>query len=200
VQLSSKITIIGYIATYYAIAAGLPMMMANYIIIGWYNGYLDLFYMQSWEVFLGLLVVFGGLGNVSLAVLRYRLGEKGFLPALWENFKWQPFLMIFFAGISFHLNMAILSQMFSINMEWEATSKEVEASNFFKEVPKIFRTFKWLYITVIPLIAGMIYLGFFAPHGWRINLFTATVPVSVALSAHIVLPFVMNPALMVFNY
>lgn len=66
-------TIIGYIATYYALASGLPLTVANCFIIGWFNGYLDSFYMESWSIFLALLVVFSGAGNVCLATLRYRL-------------------------------------------------------------------------------------------------------------------------------
>jgi hypothetical protein len=187
-QLSSKVTIIGYIATYYALASGLPLTLANYFLVGWFNGYLDSFYMESWQVFLGLLVVFGAAGNVCLAVLRYRLGERSFFGALWENFKWQPMFCIFFAGISFQMNLALLAQMFRINMEWGATAKELEASNFFKEVPRIFRTFKWMYMTVIPCIGGMIYLGCFAPKGWEIRGVTATVPLAMTLISHVIVP------------
>lgn len=60
-QLSSKITIIGYISTYYALAFGLPMTLANYLLIGWYNAYVDKFYIDSWKIFVGLLVVFSGM-------------------------------------------------------------------------------------------------------------------------------------------
>lgn len=187
-QLSSKTTILGYIATYYAIASGLPLTLANYFIIGWYNGYVDKFYMESWRVFLGLVVVFSGVGNVALAVLRHRLGEKGFLSSLMENFKWMPLFAVFFGGLSFHLNLALLAHMFSINMEWGATAKEAENSNFFQEMPKIFKSFKWMYMCVIPLVGVMIFFGYFAPRGWEIQGFTATVPLAVNLASHILLP------------
>lgn len=188
IQLSSKATIIGYIATYYALASGLPLTLANYFIIGWFNGYLDTFYMESWNIFLSLLVVFSLAGNVCLAILRYRLNERSFFGALLENFKWMPMFCIFFSGISFHVNLALLAQMFRVPMEWGATAKELEKSNFFKEVPRIFTTFKWLYLTVIPCIMGVVYLGFFAPKGWEIQGFTATVPLAVTLGAHVILP------------
>lgn len=61
---------------------------------------------------------------------------------------------IFFGGLSFHLNLAILAHMFSINMEWGATAKEAEASNFFKEMPKIFKSFKWMYLSVSTSVSG----------------------------------------------
>lgn len=43
----------------------------------------------------------------------------------------------FFGGLSIPLSQAILAHMFSYNITWSATKKEVERSNFFKEVPKI---------------------------------------------------------------
>jgi hypothetical protein len=210
-QLSSKFTILGYIATCkysashssifnhayrlivdYALAFGLPLTLLNYLLVGWYNGYLDKFYMESWKIFVGLVVVFSGLGNVCLAVLRYRLGEKTLIAALIENFKWMPMFAIFFGGMSFHLFLALFAHMFSIKMEWGATAKEAEASNFFKEVPKIFKSFKWMYIFVAICIVGMIYLGCFAPKGWQINGVTATLPMAVMLGSHVLLP-VRNP-------
>ena len=176
----------------YALAFGLPLTLLNYLLVGWYNGYLDKFYMESWKIFVGLVVVFSGLGNVCLAVLRYRLGEKTLITALIENFKWMPMFAIFFGGISFHLFLALFAHMFSINMEWGATAKEAEVSNFFKEVPKIFKSFKWMYIFVTICIAGMIYLGCFAPKGWQINGVTATMPMAIMLGSHVLLP-VRNP-------
>lgn len=113
-QLSSKVTILGYIATYYALAFGLPLTLLNYFLIGWNNGYIDKFYIDSWKIFVALLVVFSGLGNFCLAVLRYRLGEKSLISALIENFKWMPMFAIFFGGISFHLFLALAAHMYVI--------------------------------------------------------------------------------------
>lgn len=107
---------------------------------------------------------------------------------------------IFFGGISFHLSLALLSHMFRINMEWGATAKEKDESNFFKEMPKIFKGFKWMYAVVLPLIVGMVYLGAFAPRGWEINEIAAVVPMAMTLSCHALLPLLLNPSLMVFNY
>ncbi|THC88545.1 hypothetical protein EYZ11_012006 [Aspergillus tanneri] len=199
-QLSSKLTILGYISSYYAIASGFPLSILNYFLVGWFNGYLDKFYMESWKIFLSLIIVFSGFGNVTLAIIRYRLGEKSLGPALLENFKWMPMFAIFFGGLSFHLSRAILAHMFSINMQWGTTAKEKINSNFFKEMPKIFQTFKWLYAVLLPLVLGMIYLGCFAPRGWEITSVAAVVPASVMVVSHAMLPVVLNPSLMVFNY
>lgn len=109
-------------------------------------------------------------------------------------------MAIFFGGLSFHLSCAILSHMLSINLEWGMTAKEKDDSNFFKEVPKIFKGFKWLYAILIPLIGGMIYLGCYAPRGWEITEVAAVVPLAVTLSSHALLPLLLNPSLMIFNY
>lgn len=51
--------------------------------------------------------------------------------------------IIMFGGMSLHISQALLCHMFSINMQWGATSKEVENTNFFEEVSQSsFRTFR----------------------------------------------------------
>jgi len=202
-QISSKITISGYIITYYAIAAAFPLTIFNYFYIGWCNNDgIDKFYLsnESWRVLISVTVVFSGLGNISLPILTYRLGEKPFFKAWVENLKWLPMFIVFFSGLSFHLSMSILAQMFGINMQWGATAKELEKSNFFLEVPKIFKRFKWMYAVCVPLVAIMIYLGCFAPHGWKITGITAILPLALTVGSHMCLPFVLNPALMIFQF
>lgn len=67
IQLSSKISILGYIFSCkarphisylrranrsiidYALAAGFPLTIMNYFIVGWFNGYLDKYYIDSWK-------------------------------------------------------------------------------------------------------------------------------------------------------
>lgn len=99
--------------------------------------------MQSWNILVAVIAVFNILGPICLAILRYRLSERGLLSSLVENFKWVPMFMLFFTGLSFHLNVAILSYLTSVNRTWGATAKEKENSNFFKEVPKIFKQFMY---------------------------------------------------------
>ncbi|KAJ4292729.1 hypothetical protein N0V90_009392 [Kalmusia sp. IMI 367209] len=200
IQLSSKLSIIGYISSYYAIGAAVPLAIINYFLVGWFNGDLDKFYMESWKIFLSLVIIFNAMSNVALAILRYRLGEKALLSSLLENFRWMPFFVIFFGGLSFHIAMAICAHMFSIDMNWGATAKEKDDSNFFKEMPKIFSRFKWMFMVMIPMTGFMIYFGCFAPHGWEIDGFTTTVPMVMTIVSHILFPFALNPSLMVFNY
>ncbi|KAH6674286.1 glycosyl transferase family group 2-domain-containing protein [Halenospora varia] len=88
IGITSKITTLAYIGTYYAIGCAWILTLENYFLIGWFPGNLDKYYLDSFKVHFSLIIVFSGLGNVALAVLRYRLSEKSLLGALWENFKW----------------------------------------------------------------------------------------------------------------
>lgn len=120
------------------------MTVLNYFLVGWFDESLDHFYLPSWKVFVSLLVVFNLVGGIALAVIRYRTGERSLLGSLVENFKWTPMMAIFFGGLSFHVSLALLAHLFHVDMQWGATSKEKENSNFFQEVPKILKTFKYL--------------------------------------------------------
>ncbi|KAJ6788861.1 hypothetical protein PWT90_10371 [Aphanocladium album] len=202
IRFTSKITVISYIGTYYAIGAAWIMTTVNYFLMGWYNGYLDKYYVDSWQVWFAIIIVFNGLGNVSLAIMRYRIGERSLLYAVYENFKWTLMLAIFLGGLSLHVSQALLAHMFEIDMSWGSTSKEAEFSNFFIEVPKVLKSFKFSILFALVAIAGMIILAVapFVPHDWRITDFVAILPMSTVAASHFLLPFALNPALMTFSW
>ncbi|KAF7550680.1 hypothetical protein G7Z17_g5530 [Cylindrodendrum hubeiense] len=201
IQLTSKITIISYIGTYYAIGAAWIITTANYFLMGWFNGYIDKYYMDSWQIWISVIIVFNGVGNISLAVMRFRAGERSIFGALIENFKWTLMLGIFFGGLSLHVSQALLAHMFEINMAWGATSKEAEFSNFFIEVPRVLRKFKFSMFFSMAAIVAIIILAFapFVPYDWRITDFVAIVPIAIVSASHFLLPLVLNPALMTFT-
>lgn len=202
IRFTSKITIISYIGTYYAIGAAWIMTTANYLAIGWFNGYLDKYYIDSWKVWFSIVIVFNGLGNVALAIMRYRIGDRSFLGALLENFKWILMLGIFLGGLSLHVSQALLAHMFEIDMTWGATSKEAEFSNFFIEVPKVLKRFKFSIAFSLLGIVAMIVLAVapFVPHDWKIQDFVAILPMATVTASHLLLPIALNPALMTFSW
>ena len=197
---SSKVSIMSYMCSYFALGSSLLLTTLNYFLVGWMRDDLIGSYLTSWEVFIALIVIFNVLGHVSLAVLRYRTGERSLLGSFFENLKWTPMMTCFFGGISFHITLALLAHLFHADMSWGATAKEKEDSNFFQEIPRIFKTFKYMYITLALIIGAMIYLGLFAPAAWAIKDFTAVVPLACNLGFHALVPLVLNPSLMVFNY
>jgi hypothetical protein len=109
-------------------------------------------------------------------------------------------MAVFMGGLSWHLNLALLSHMLGINMQWGATAKELEASNFFKEFPKIVKGFIHMYITVLVGIAGMVVLAFAVPWNWKIEGFYSTLPLGWIFTAHFLSPIVLNPQLMTFSF
>lgn len=198
--LASKITIMAYIGTYYAIGSAWILTMVNYFLIGWFNGHIDHYYLDSFRVYFSIILVFNCAGNISLAVLRYRAEDATLLGALWTNFKWVPLLTIFLGGISLHVSQALLCHMFSIDMSWGATAKELVDTTFFDEVNKALRKYKITFIWCIGTSAAMIYLAMFAPPFWRINFFTAIWPLATLLTSHFLLPIVLNPGLMLLTF
>ncbi|KAM0476768.1 hypothetical protein ACHAPX_006193 [Trichoderma viride] len=202
IRFTSKVTVISYIGTYYAIGAAWILTAVNYFVMGWFNGYLDKYYVDSWQVWFSIIIVFNGLGNVALAVMRYRVGERSLLYALFENFMWTLMLAIFLGGLSLHVSQALLAHMFEINMTWGATSKEAEFSNFFIEVPKVLKKFKFSMLFSLIFIIGMILLAQapFVPYDWRIKDFVAILPMATVAASHFLLPLALNPALMTFSW
>lgn len=202
IRFTSKITIVSYIGTYYAIGAAWILTTANYFAIGWFNGYLDKYYVDSWKVWFSIIIVFNGLGNVALAVMRYRIGERGLMFSIFENFKWTFMLAIFLGGLSLHVSSALLAHMFEYNMSWGATAKEAEFSNFFIEVPKVLKKFKFSMIFSLLGIGGMIVLATVPqiPWDWQIRDFVAILPMATVTASHLLLPLALNPALMTFSW
>ncbi|KAL2134986.1 hypothetical protein VTI74DRAFT_10213 [Chaetomium olivicolor] len=202
IRFTSKITVVSYIGTYYAIGAAWIMTSVNYFLMGWFNGYLDKYYVDSWQVWFSIILVFNGLGNIALAVMRYRVGERNILYALFENFKWTFLLAIFLGGLSLHVSQALLAHMFEIDMTWGATAKEAEFSNFFIEVPKVLKKFKFSMLFATLFIVGMIILAVapFIPYSWHITDFVAILPMATVAASHLLLPLALNPALMTFSW
>lgn len=90
-KISAKFTILGYIGTYYAIGASLPLSMVNYFLTGWIADSLDHSYLPSWDMLCGTLFIFLLVSPITFAWYRHRLGEKNLFWALLESFKWMPF-------------------------------------------------------------------------------------------------------------
>ncbi|TYJ52433.1 hypothetical protein B9479_006974 [Cryptococcus floricola] len=107
IPLHSKISVLAYISSYYAIACAMILSTLNWVLVGLFDDSLDLFYLESWQVFLTCIVIFCGLSNVSSAIFQYRLNTNSIGNALVQNFKWIIFFFFFFCGMSWHLTTAL---------------------------------------------------------------------------------------------
>ncbi|KAL2268716.1 hypothetical protein VTJ83DRAFT_3562 [Remersonia thermophila] len=200
IPLSKKLTIIAYIGTYYAIASAWMLTLGNYFVTGWFYGLYDKYYLDSFAIYISIIVVFTGLGNLALAVLRYRLSEQSLLTAYFDNIRWIPMFSIFLGGISLHLSQAILCHFFEINMTWGATAKELEQVRFGPEIVRIIKRFKWTFLYCFACTALMICGNTVFPIDWRIRELYAIYPLAATVVSHFCLPVLLNPALMMFTW
>jgi hypothetical protein len=197
-----KISMMAYMFSYYGIAASAFLSILNYVIlgIGFEN---DGFFMHSFEIWLACTVVFPGAGNVAYTILEYRLGLRDLYSSFVENFTWVPFFLFFFNGLSFHLSTALLAHLFSYNITWGATKKEVERSNFWKEVPKILKRYWLAFSLSFIIIAGMVILATpLTPPEWSVtgSSWSVIMPLALIVGGHILFPIILNPWLMIFSY
>jgi hypothetical protein len=150
------VTILSYIGTYYAIASAFFLTVLNYFLIGWFNGYLDHYYVDSFKIYFSIVIVFQALGVVSLAVLRYRVEGRNLFFCFLDNLKWLPLLTIFLGGLSIHVFQAIVCHMLSIDMSWGATAKEATRTSFFAEIPTILKKFKFTFIFCFTMVSTLL--------------------------------------------
>ncbi|KAF8551621.1 hypothetical protein OG21DRAFT_1417653 [Imleria badia] len=197
-----KISMLAYMFSYYGISVSVTLSFLNYFLLG-FQFPVDGFYMHSFEIWLATTVVFFGLGNLGYTLLQYRLGEKNIVWAFLENLMWIPFFFFFFGGLGIPLSLAMLAHLFSYDITWTATKKEVERSNFFKEVPKILKRFWFPFLVCIVLIAGMIIVSTpLVPYQWQLtgNGWAVILPLAIVCTCHLLFPIVLNPWLMIFSY
>ncbi|KAG6911398.1 hypothetical protein DXG01_016495 [Tephrocybe rancida] len=216
-----KIGMMSYMFSYYGIAAATVGSILNYLLLG-LAPQLDRFYLHSFEILLACTVIFPGLGNLGFTLLEYRLGHRSFIGAMVENLRWVPFLYVyssalfgfvkltmrdislfFFGGLSIHLSTALLAHLFSYDMTWGSTVKEVERSTFWIEVPRIWQRFKLSFIICFSCIIMMVIFTTNAvPFEYQIPGYNwaLIIPLSLCVGSHILMPIVLNPWLMIFSY
>ncbi|KAL5374726.1 hypothetical protein DPSP01_011744 [Paraphaeosphaeria sporulosa] len=200
IPLPSKLTIIAYIGTYYALGSAWLLTLSNYFLIGWFNGMLDHYYIDSFKVYFSIVCVFSALGNIALALMRYRNNEGSLHGNLIENLTWVPLLVIFLGGISFHISHALLWHFLNLDMSWGATAKEVSLLPFFEEVPIVLRKFKWTLLWCGAVASAMLYCAYGLDEMWRIRFFTPVYPLACVVVSHALVPVVLNPNLMRFTW
>ncbi|KAH8202362.1 hypothetical protein TruAng_003435 [Truncatella angustata] len=188
-KISAKMTILGYIGTYYAIAAALPLCLVNYFAFGWVGGeHLDHSYLPSFDILCGTLFIFMVASPICFAWFRHRIGQKMFLWAVLESFMWMPFFLIFFGGLSWHVSYSLLAHLFNLPIEWSSTAKELESTGFFVGIDSVLKQFKWVLLFMFILTGGMIYLAVGAPQGWEINNWPTVLPLALQIIGHVGLP------------
>ncbi|KAJ7866183.1 glycosyl transferase family group 2-domain-containing protein [Mycena olivaceomarginata] len=194
-----KISMGTYMFSYYGIAASAILSVINYLSFA-----LNIsgFSSHSFEIWLMCTVAFPVAASLGYTLLEYRLGHRSIVSAFIENMTWLPFFILFFSGLSIHLATVLLAHMFSYNMTWGTTSKEVERANFWIEVPRIWKRFKLVFLICFIFIVAMIVLSLsVVTSAWQIpgTPWTVILPLAIVASGHMLFPLVLNPWLMIFS-
>lgn len=189
----SKFTMLAYMGTYYAIASWWVLALINYFILGWYNVKITNLYQSAFKILLSTLVIFNIVTPVVNAVFRFRTRSGNLFAALWDNFKYITILAVFFGGLSMHLSKPLLYHLFEIPISWSATAKTLENSHFFKEIPMIWRRYKYYYAVWILMVIGIIAIAIAVPVTWRINDLLTILPLAFMVGCHILSIIVLNP-------
>ncbi|KAJ3034942.1 hypothetical protein HDV00_004520 [Rhizophlyctis rosea] len=139
VPLWTKLGACAYLFNYFAIGAGWILTIVNYFILGWYYYGMDHFLLPQFEVLITIMFIFGLWAPFALSIHRFRTNQGSLFATLWENAKWTPLLVLFFAGLSFHISRALVCHLFSLRISWTATAKEADGAGYFVSLEKILK-------------------------------------------------------------
>lgn len=199
ISLACKFSILGYMGTYYAIATSFIMLICNYFIVGYYEWGYSKVYIDAMRVFISVMVVFGCASQLAYIIGRYRIYKKS-VPHMIVEFRWSLLFTVFMGGLSWHMIVSIGCYFFSMNLQWGATAKDIDDSNFFKELPKAVKNYKFMYIICFALILGMAALAYLVPYAFQIRLLACALPLGWTVASHILSPILLNPQLMTFEW
>ncbi|KAJ7759602.1 glycosyl transferase family group 2-domain-containing protein [Mycena metata] len=194
-----KISMGTYMFSYYGIAASAILAVISYL-----SSVLNIsgFSSHSFEIWLMCTVAFPIAASLGYTLLEYRLGHRNIVPAFIENMTWLPFFILFFSGLSIHLVTVLFAHMFSYDMTWGTTSKEVKRTNFWIEVPRIWKRFKPVFFICFVFIVAMVVLSLpVVTFAWQTpgTSWTVVLPLAVVVCGHMLFPLVLNPWLIIFS-
>ncbi|CBQ71416.1 conserved hypothetical protein (fragment), partial [Sporisorium reilianum SRZ2] len=197
-----KFSASSYIFSYYAIAAAFPMTWALYLVEGWCYPVLDPSFLTPFRIWVAVVVVFTIGGNVSQIIARYRAKVDSLFNLVKEHAAWMLPMFVFFGGLSYHVCTALLSHPLGIDMMWGATNKDLADSNFFLEVPLIWKRFWKVIVLCTVTIAVVIIMQITAivPLSWSIQGFFTYWPLLLTAVSHLIYPIALNPALLRFSF
>lgn len=100
------------------------------------------------------------------------------------------------------LSLNIYKHTTDLLLQWGSTAKEVTRTNFFIELPVVFKKFKWSMLFCVLSIVGIIIMatGPFIPWSWNIQNFNAIFPFALLVGCHLLVPIILNPGLTAFTW
>ncbi len=200
-SLSQKITVSSYMFSYYALAMSLPFAVAMFIVVGLFDNVTHLYIVDSFKVWLSILVVFSAAGTVARLLCFLRSRQKGFWRALKRQCVYFWPMIVFFSGLPYHILLAILAHPIEYNMTWAATQKDVQETSLLDELKDILNRYWHCYLIMTCFLALMLLFGTnllgqeFCIYGF--NLYW---PGSITIFGHFMYPILLSPVFMRFSF
>ncbi|RSH92500.1 hypothetical protein EHS25_008916 [Saitozyma podzolica] len=194
----AKYGIMGYIFSYYAISLACTASLANYVLIGVF-AISDSFYCTSWNILFVCLLLCQGVTNLVMCILRYRLKLEHAGKDAIAQVKWIPHHSSVLRGI---LRWTVLAHHTVLHKSPVLDEHEsVVKSNFFLQMPRIWRRF-WIQIVLsVAVLAGLIVsTTSLTPAAYRVVTIEAIVPLALTYAFHLIWPFVLDTDITTFTF
>lgn len=194
IEFTSKVGIVSYLFTYFAIALSLPMSFLNFFTFGWVKNDIDTKVLPL-HVVLQICMLFSAWGTFTNSVFKARILRKDVMNVIWYNLEQTPFYVLFFGSLPFHIILIMIKYFFDAeNIVWGSTRKEIEYSSRTDAILMTLYEFKYMYIffgsTAIILC---ILSSPLVSTEWRIQNINAVVPLAMTTFFHMAGPLLLNP-------
>lgn len=133
----TKCNVLGYVCTYFSLGFALPATFINFAVAGWAPINIAKDMVNSVSIILSCLVVFAGMANVSVAVMKAKLGKMGFFRALFWNIYTLPWFFMFFGCMPYPILTAIFKHLLQLPISWGSTPKSSTKMSMFERFNQV---------------------------------------------------------------
>ncbi|EPQ30082.1 uncharacterized protein PFL1_02199 [Pseudozyma flocculosa PF-1] len=195
--MSQKVNVASYMLSFYALAVSCPFTIGMFLVIGLLGDEVRGWLVDSFQIWLSLLVVFQVGGTTARLLCHVRSQRSDLRTEFVRQVKYILPLVVFFSGLSYHILLAVVAHPFEYNMTWSATVKESEESNFWEEIPEILARYWHCYLLMGAFLALMLVLGTgVLPQEWCIYGINLYWPGAMTIFGHVFYPILLSPGLM----
>jgi cellulose synthase/poly-beta-1,6-N-acetylglucosamine synthase-like glycosyltransferase len=180
VSFAAKYNVLGYIGMYYALAFAPLAVTINYFAYH-YSPVWNSIFTSAENILYSCILTFAILTPIAVLFIKKKLKLKF---SILKEITCSIIFGLFFAGIGFHLLIAILAHFFGIDMSWTTTNKESPS-----RIEKLKQTwqgcrisFVWASAQLITIVVGWYYLNI---RSWQ-----GIIPMAISASAHLIVPFI----------
>lgn len=192
-----KYGMLAYMGTYFALAYGAFAAFLSLVLFQ-YSGYWRERTQYGLDILISVVTIFGVMGVVANAVMRWKLKYSALGPALLKE-AWNAILLtVFFGSVPYHVFVALIAHLCNANMSWTTTKKEAEKMTWWEAVKETLRYQRgsYLFFGIQILLCILMANGFFYSPDLAVSEITHFVPTIVCIGLHLIGPFVLNPRIM----